>query len=166
MLDGNDPWRLGRHPNEVRIANASDYHGDNAVGGNTGQEAIRGETAIRTRSVRRRVERYYSRTNRFEQEYKFRPLNSGVSPEQPKKRTWLKKLIFGKLHVVEPKYDDSIHELHATTRELERNVSDLEQVIQPFLDARNPMIAMVIALLNEQQMRPPEVGKNDVEPNS
>jgi hypothetical protein len=72
-------------------------------------------------------------------------------------------LIFGREANPGPSYDDTLHELHAVTRELERNVNDLHQVVQPFLDTTNPLIAMVVTLLNEQQMRPrPE----DAEPNS
>jgi hypothetical protein len=71
-------------------------------------------------------------------------------------------LIFGKDPAADPHYDDTMHELHATTRQLEENVNRLEQAVEPYLDTKNPLIAMVITLLNEQtfthiheqQMRP------------
>jgi hypothetical protein len=47
-----------------------------------------------------------------------------------------------------------MHELHAATKELERNVNELHQVVEPYFDTKNPLIAMVVTLLNEQQMQP------------
>jgi hypothetical protein len=62
------------------------------------------------------------------------------------------------------RYDDTMHELHAAAQELERNVNELHQAVEPYFDTQNPLIAMVVTLLNEQQMKPRS--PDDAEPNS
>ncbi len=64
----------------------------------------------------------------------------------------MRKWLFGPGKVREPRYDDTMHELHATTVELQKNVDELNQVAQSYLDASNPLIALTITLLNQQQM--------------
>jgi hypothetical protein len=54
------------------------------------------------------------------------------------------------------RYDESLHELHAATDELRQNVNELHDVAQAYFDAKNPLIALTITLLNHQQMREPD----------
>jgi hypothetical protein len=52
-----------------------------------------------------------------------------------------------------PQYDETIHELHAATETLRHNVNELHQVASEYFNTNNPLIALTITLLNQQQMR-------------
>lgn len=47
-----------------------------------------------------------------------------------------------------------MHELHAATEDLKRSVNELHEVAKTYLHTQNPLIALTITLLNQQQMRP------------
>jgi len=51
-------------------------------------------------------------------------------------------------------YDAALHEVHAATKELRAATRELHEAVQPHLNTKNPLIALTITLLNEQQMRP------------
>ena len=53
-----------------------------------------------------------------------------------------------------PEYDSALHEVQAATKELRDATRELRDAAQPYLNTRNPLIALTITLLNEQQMRP------------
>jgi hypothetical protein len=51
-------------------------------------------------------------------------------------------------------YDAALHEVQAATQELRDVTRELRDAAQPYLNTRNPLIALTITLLNDQQMRP------------
>ena len=47
----------------------------------------------------------------------------------------------------------SLHEIDKQSHELEQNTKQLDEVLKPYRDADNPLIALTITLLNQQQSR-------------
>ena len=64
-------------------------------------------------------------------------------------------MLFGPDMPADPNLD-SLHELHAATEELDKTVNELHNVMQPLMDAQDPLVAMVVTILNERQWRTPD----------
>lgn len=83
-------------------------------------------------------------------EFKFHRLNSDIPTRGAAKRSWLSRL-WRRDRPME--YDSTVHEVRAAAVELSENTTKLYEAAEPYLNAENPLIALTIALLNEQQMR-------------
>jgi hypothetical protein len=149
--------RMDDNSENIGIDQLRAYYGGNVVDRASRSQTSREAAAIGTRPLRRRIGEFDSGGGSIESNYKFRTLNAGVSPgERPKKRSWLNRLIWGSEESLSMHYDETLHELHASTSDLEKSVKELEVAVQPFMAAPNPLVALTIALLNEQQWRTPD----------
>jgi hypothetical protein len=150
--------RMADDPEDIGIDQLRSYYGGNVVDRASRPQAGREAATIGARSLRRGVDEFDAGSGPVKSNYKLRPLNAGVSPgERPKKRSWLSKLIWGDKEITPmPHYDETQHELHASALELEKTVKELESAVQPFMNAPNPLVALTIALINEQQWRIPD----------
>lgn len=65
----------------------------------------------------------------------------------------MRRLAFWRRPEPEVEYDETLHEMHAASVELATNATKLYQAAEPFLNTENPLVAVALTLLHNQQER-------------